>query len=401
MPQQVPTPAGSSSQAARHTKSPTDKWLIERQLEHLIPKFRHSGIELFALWRCSEKELYELFCSAGLSKGESISLRQGVVVDRRWRGHLFDYNVFEELNKLVEEETKLTETLLECKDVKAEVDKACDQYLASCRTAVEEIRKETHELVEEIRESTEERARMLEKAKATARKHLSSESRGMAKDAAVRIKQIIEKIRPSHSTRGFSLKPIYTYKEPHFEMLKRCLKRKLSRNLDNCERWDTKNLDHEIRLENSGSKAVKINKDRISDVRGAIGHKTGVHTWFMRVEGKEFDGKAGVHFIVLGLLIVWNGEVKTYGWCTRTNAPSWLNESPRFIGHEDTYALPGETVEITVNIEEKTLTFSLPRYGPLPFLTVELQLEGGECVFPWAQLYNKSYDNAVAISAYI
>ena len=401
MPQQVLNSPDSSFQAARHSKSQTDQWLTDRQLEHLIPVFRRYGIKLSTLWRCSESELYEWFCSAGLSKGESISIRDRVVLDRHWRDHLLDCNVFEELIKLVEEETDLTINSLEFKDVKAEVDKACDKYLESCKTAVEDIRKETHERVEEIRESTEKRARMLQKARPSVRKHLSNQSRGIARDSAnTRIKQIIEELRPGNYNRGFSIKPIYKYKEPHFEMLKRCLKRKLSSGLDQSERWDEKNLDHDIGLTKYGSKAVKIKKDRISDVRGAMGHTKGIHTWFMRVEGREFDGKDGVHYIVLGLLVLWKSESKTYGWCTRTNAHSLLNPE-RFIGSEDTYALPGETVEITVNIEKKILTFSLPRYGPLPFLTVELQLAGGELIYPWAQLYNKSYDNAVTISAYI
>jgi len=353
------------------------------------------------LWRCSEKELYEMFCSAGLSKIESLTLRDRVVIDRHWRGHLFNSNVFDELNKLVDEEFKVTENLLAYTDVKAEVDKACDQYLESCKTAVEEIRKETHELVKKIRLSTEERAKVLLKAKLTAQKYLSSNSRGLARDSALRIEQILEKIRPGWRNHGFSIKPIYKYKQPKFEMLRRCLKRKLSRDLDRSERWDEKFHDHhEIRLENSGSKAVKINKDRISDVRGAMAHTSGVHTWFMTVDGKEFDGKSGVHFIVLGLQVIWNGESKTYGWCTRTSAPNLL-DTGRFIGCENTFALPRETVEVTVNIEQKILTFSLPRYGPLPFLTVELQLAGGACIYPWAKLYNKSYDNSVAISAYI
>jgi len=399
MPQQVPLSADSNFQPA-HSKSQTDDWLIDRQLDHLIPVFRRFDIELPMLWRCSENELCEMFCSAGLTKIEALTLRDRVVLDRRWRGHLFDSNVFEELNKLVDEESELYENILAYKNVKEGIDQACDQYLESCKSAVDEIRKETHERVEAIKESNEERAKVLQKAKITIKKHLSLDPRGMARDSAIRIEQIIDKIRPGWYNRGFSIKPIYKYKQPKFAMLRRCLKRKLSRDLDRCERWDEKLHDHEIRLENSGSKAVKINKDRISDVRGAVGHKAGVHTWFMTVNGKEFEGKSGVHFVVLGLQVIWKGESQTYGWCTRTNAPNLL-ESCRFIGRENTFALPGETVEVTVNIEQKILTFSLPRYGPLPFLTVELQLTGGACIYPWAQLYNKSYDNSVAISAYI
>jgi len=399
MPLQAPISAHSNFQTA-HSKSQTDQWLVDRQLDHLIPVFRRFDIELPLLWRCSEKELYEMFCSAGLSKIETLTLRNRVVLDRHWRGHLFDSNVFNELNKLVDEESKLTENMIAYKDVKAGIDKACDQYLESCRTAVEQIRKETHGLVEAIRESTEERAKVLQKAKITIQKHLSCDPRGLARDSALRIEKILEKIRPGWHNSGFSIKPIYTYKQPKFTMLRRCLKRKLSRDLDRCERWDEKFHNHEIRLENSGSKAVKINKDRISYVRGAKGHKEGVHTWFMTVDGKEFDGKSGVHFVVLGLQVIWKGESQTYGWCTRTSAPNLL-ESCRFIGRENTFALPGETVEITVNIEQKILTFSLPRYGPLPFLTVELSLAVGASIYPWAQLYNESYDNSVAISAYI
>jgi len=383
-----------------HSKSNTNQWLVDRQLDHLIPVFRRFDIELPMLWRCSEKELYEMFCSTGLSKIETLTLRDRVVLDRHWRGHLFDSNVFDELNTLVDEESKLAKNMLAYKDVKAEIDQACDQYLESCKTAVEQIRNETHEQVEAIRENNEERAKVLQKAKNTIKKLLFCDPRGLARDTALKIEQILEKIRPGSRNREFSIKPIYAYKQPKFAMLRRCLKRKLSRDLDKCERWDEKFNDHEIRLENSGSKAVKINKDRISDVRGAIGHKTGVHTWFMTVDGKEFAGKSGVHFVVLGLQVMWKGQIQKYGWCTRTSAPNLL-ESCNFIGGENTFALPGETVEITLNIEQKILTFSLPRYGPLPFLTIELSLAGGACIYPWAQLYNESYDNSVAISAYI
>ena len=107
-----------------------------------------------------------------------------------------DCSVFEELNKLVEEESDLTVNLLEFKDVQAEVDKACDQYLESCKTALEEIRKETYDTVELIKESTEKRAKMLQKARISVRKHLSIQSRGIARDSGNRIKQILEKIRP-------------------------------------------------------------------------------------------------------------------------------------------------------------------------------------------------------------
>jgi len=396
--QQVPIPAGATYKTGRHARSPMDKWLMDQQRAQFIPMFRQAGIELYTLWKCSDKELYELFCSAGLSQGETISLRQEVMSDRQWRGNSsdFDYNVFEELHKLVEEEDSLALTLIECKDVKAEVDKACDQYLATCKSAVEEIRKETHEMVERIKESTEERASMLGKAKITARKYLSNKS-GSGRDARSRIKSLVDKVLLGHCSVGFSSKPIYTYKEPNFQMLQRCLTRRLSIALDDCERWDPKNLDHEIRIENFGSRAVKINNDCIANLQGAVGHKKGIHTWFIRVDGKEFHGKAGVHFIVLGIT---TGS-KKFGWCTRTNAPSYLSEDCRYIGSEETYAVPGETVEITVNIEQKILTFSLPRYGSQPFLTVELPLVGGESCYPWAQLYNKSYGNAVTISAYI
>jgi hypothetical protein len=400
MPQQEPALAEPKFQAPRHSKSLTDQWLLNKQLDHLIPVFRRFGIELHMLWRCSEKELWELFCHAGLTKVECLTVRDCVVLDRRWRGHLLDNNLFVELNKLVEEESEQTENLLACNDVKTEVNKACDQYLESCKNVVEKIRRETLDLVERIRAGSEERAEMLRDARTTARKHLYNEPRVLTRDAEITVTQILERVRPGLRVRRFSIKPIYTYKQPQFEMLQRCLKRKLSRDLDKCERWDENKFDNEIRLEKGGAKAVKINKDRISDVMGIVGHKKGVHTWFMRVDGKEFEGKSGVHFIVLGLRVNNSGESKKYGWCTRTNAPSYL-QTCRAIGVEDTYALPGETVEITVNIEENILTFSLPRYGPLPFLTVKLQLAAGASIYPWAQLYNKSYDNAVTISAYI